>query len=188
MTDVVNAQGAAQPAAREEAPEGAGGILLPCARCGGPGKMIHPMGEYVGKGLGEDGGYYGPKGSRITCQSPASVCCDTTPSFHGPDQDKRAVAAWNRRAQQPADDAADLFKALRDESWDLRCFNLPTGGGDFDIGWRVVGHWQAEPCERTIAEVFSDDPAEAVRQALAALKAERAVKFIVTPDAEASSQ
>lgn len=69
-------------------------------------------------------------------------------------------------------DAEKLFKALRDESWDLRCFNVPTGGDDCDIGWRVVGHWQAEPCERTIAEVFSDDPAEAVRQALAALQQE----------------
>lgn len=64
-----------------------------------------------------------------------------------------------------------LFKALRDESWDLRCFGIPTAGGDdFDIGWRVIGHWQAEPCERTVAEVFSDDPVEAVRQAVAALK------------------
>ena len=69
-----------------------------------------------------------------------------------------------------------LFKALRDESWDLRCFNIPTGGDDFDIGWRVIGHWQAEPCERTVAEVFSDDPAEAVRQALAALQAEQGAK------------
>ncbi|MNU93166.1 hypothetical protein D3C71_831020 [compost metagenome] len=71
-------------------------------------------------------------------------------------------------------EAESLFKALRDESWDLRCFSVPTGGDDADIGWRVVGHWQAEPCERTVAEVFYDDPAEAVRQALAALKAEGA--------------
>lgn len=79
-------------------------------------------------------------------------------------------------AMRPAADAdrvrecADLFKALRDESWDLRCFDVPTGGDDCDIGWRVVGHWQAEPKERVIAEVFVDDPAAAVRQALAALK------------------
>jgi len=70
----------------------------------------------------------------------------------------------------PAPEAEKLFQALRDHSWDLRCFDMPTGGDDFDIGWRVVGHWQAEPCERTIAEVFSDDPARAVREALAALQ------------------
>ncbi|WP_312066061.1 hypothetical protein [Brevundimonas sp.] len=73
-----------------------------------------------------------------------------------------------------APEAEKLFDAIRTESWDLRCFGIPTAGGDdWDIGWRVVGHWQAEPCERTVAEVFSDDPAEAVRQALAALQTER---------------
>ena len=66
-------------------------------------------------------------------------------------------------------DADKLLKALRDHGWDLRCFDVPTGGGDCDIGWRVIGHWQAEPRERTIAEVFVDDPAEAIRQALARL-------------------
>ena len=61
-----------------------------------------------------------------------------------------------------------LFAALRENSWDLRCISLPTGGDDCDIGWRVVGHWQAEPRERAIAEVFHDDPAAAVRAALTA--------------------
>lgn len=69
-------------------------------------------------------------------------------------------------------ECAELFKALREQSWDLRCFDVPTGGDDCDIGWRVVGHWQAEPKERVIAEVFVDDPAAAVRQALADLKSE----------------
>lgn len=72
-----------------------------------------------------------------------------------------------------APEAEKLLKALRDQSWDLRCFNIPTGGDDYDIGWRVIGHWLVEPRERTIAEVFSDDPDEAIRQALAALQAEQ---------------
>jgi len=63
--------------------------------------------------------------------------------------------------------SSELLDALKRESWDLRCFNIPTGGDDFDIGWRVVGHWQAEPCERVIAEVYEDDPAAAVRAAIA---------------------
>lgn len=88
----------------------------------------------------------------------------------------RSLAAPAQPAPVPAadDDSAPdadaLFKALQDQSWDLRCFSIPTGGDDYDIGWRVIGHWQAEPCARTIAEVFTDDPAEAVRQALVALK------------------
>lgn len=59
-----------------------------------------------------------------------------------------------------------LLNALRDNSWDLLCFDVATGGDDYDIGWRVVGHWQAEPKERVLAEVFNDDPADAIRQAL----------------------
>ena len=92
-----------------------------------------------------------------------------------PDRSRNVIALYTAPPTHPLAEGADaekLFKALRDESWDLRCFNVPTGGDDCDIGWRVVGHWQAEPCERTIAEVFSDDPAEAVRQALAALQQE----------------
>lgn len=34
---------------------------------------------------------------------------------------------------------------------------------------RHYTHWQAEPRERTVAEVFVDDPAEAIRQAIARL-------------------
>lgn len=67
----------------------------------------------------------------------------------------------------PAPASDELLEALRAESWDLRCFNIPTGGDDYNIGWRVVGHWQAEPHERTIAEVYTDDPAAAVRAAIA---------------------
>lgn len=75
-----------------------------------------------------------------------------------------------RDAEQKLSDLQALIAALRDQSWDLRCFDIPTGGDDCDIGWRVVGHWMAEPRERVIAEVFNDDPAEAIRQALAAQK------------------
>lgn len=61
---------------------------------------------------------------------------------------------------------SDLLDALRDECWDLRCFDRPTGGGDADVGWRVIGHWQAEPHERTIAEAYDNDPRAAIRAAL----------------------
>lgn len=74
---------------------------------------------------------------------------------------------------EEAREDAKLFDALRDESWDLRCFDVPTGGDDADIGWRVIGHWQAAPHERTVAEIYHDDPRAAIRAALAA---ERSVR------------
>lgn len=67
-------------------------------------------------------------------------------------------------------DDAKRIDVLVNESWDLRCFSIPTGGDDYDIGWRVVGHWQAEPHERTIAEVFSDNPRAAIDAAIVAAR------------------
>lgn len=66
----------------------------------------------------------------------------------------------------PHPDTARL-DALRDECWDLRSFAVPTGGDDADVAWRVVGHWMAEPHERTIAEGWSDDPRVAIDAAIA---------------------
>lgn len=65
---------------------------------------------------------------------------------------------------------AKMLDAIQHESWDLRCFNIPTGGDDFDIGWSVLGHWQAEPHERVVAEVYVDDPRTAIRTAISASK------------------
>lgn len=65
---------------------------------------------------------------------------------------------------------AKLLDAIQHESWDLRCFNIPTGGDDCDIGWSVIGHWQTEPHERVVAEVYVDDPRTAIRTALSAPK------------------
>ena len=59
-----------------------------------------------------------------------------------------------------------LLDAIQHESWDLRCFNIPTGGDDCDIGWSVIGHWQAEPHERVVAEIYHDDPRAAIRAAI----------------------
>ncbi len=66
-----------------------------------------------------------------------------------------------------------LLDTLRDECWDLRCFDSPTGGDDADVRWRVVGHWQAEPHEREIAIGWSDDPRVAIREAIRSLASEK---------------
>jgi len=60
----------------------------------------------------------------------------------------------------------DLLNALRDECWDLRCMSVATGGDDYDVMWKVVGHWMADPVERIVAEGWSDDPRVAIRAAL----------------------
>ena len=54
---------------------------------------------------------------------------------------------------------AERLDALRDNSWDLRCFD--TFGGE-DVGWKVMEHHQAEPLEREVAIVFTDDPRAAI--------------------------
>jgi hypothetical protein len=61
-----------------------------------------------------------------------------------------------------------LLDALGNESWNLECFDMPTGGDDSDIGWRVVGHHMAEPIRRIVAEVYEDNPRAAIKVALAA--------------------
>jgi hypothetical protein len=71
---------------------------------------------------------------------------------------------------QPAQRTDDTKRldALAENSWDLRCFDMPTGAGDGDIGWRVIEHHMAKPYERTVAEVFRDDPRQAIDAAIAA--------------------
>lgn len=78
-----------------------------------------------------------------------------------------------RLTREAADEIARLradkarLDALMNESWDLRCFSMPTAGGDdADIGWRVIGHYMAEPCERVMGEVYVDDPRAAIDAAL----------------------
>lgn len=36
-------------------------------------------------------------------------------------------------------------------------FDIPTGAGDADVGWRLTDFYMAEPHERIVAEVFRDD-------------------------------
>lgn len=87
------------------------------------------------------------------------------------------IRVWNRmkeerkrriKAEAVQSETSDTKRldALRDECWDLRCFSVPTGGDDADVAWKIVGHWQAEPHERTIAEGWSDDPRVAIDAAM----------------------
>jgi hypothetical protein len=62
---------------------------------------------------------------------------------------------------------------LQNESLDLCCFDIPTGGGDADIGWKVIGHYQAEPQEREMGVVWHDDCRVAIDRALTNWRAAR---------------
>jgi hypothetical protein len=55
----------------------------------------------------------------------------------------------------------DPLKILEENCWDLRCIDIPTGGGDADIGWNVIEHHMASPKERIVGSGAS--PIEAIR-------------------------
>lgn len=82
-----------------------------------------------------------------------------------------ALEASNITALEAERDALREDKArldwLENESDDLRCFSIPTGAGDADIGWRVVGHFMAKPTERVLGEVQHDSVRDAIDQARA---------------------
>lgn len=64
-----------------------------------------------------------------------------------------------------SDERVDYLAVLVEHCWDLRCVDVPTGCGDADVGWEVVGHWMAEPRERTLG--YGCTPAQAIDEALA---------------------
>jgi Lar family restriction alleviation protein len=59
---------------------------------------------------------------------------------------------------------AGILKAMEQECWTLRCVDIPTGGGDADVGWEVIQHHQAKPYERMIAH--GRTPQEALNAAI----------------------
>jgi hypothetical protein len=65
---------------------------------------------------------------------------------------------------EPLTDDTRRLDALAKNYWDLRCFDM----SDEDIGWRVIEHHMTKPHERTVAEVFRDDPRQAIDAAIEA--------------------
>ncbi|UTC28709.1 hypothetical protein MARCHEWKA_01960 [Brevundimonas phage vB_BpoS-Marchewka] len=81
-------------------PEVALAEIAPCPHCGGPGKLIGTMGDWVGKGKGVDGGSYGPMRRRVVCAANYTEGAPPCPdSVISPD-DATAIAAWNQRPPQ----------------------------------------------------------------------------------------
>ena len=44
----------------------------------------------------------------------------------------------------------DCLKWVENETCSLQCENIPTGGDDYDVGWRVVSHHMDKPNDRVI--------------------------------------
>lgn len=53
-----------------------------------------------------------------------------------------------------------LLRELEENTCDLRCRNVPTGGDDYDVQWFVVEHHMADPRERELG--VGRDPIEAM--------------------------
>jgi hypothetical protein len=51
----------------------------------------------------------------------------------------------------------DRIDTIAGEYLTLEAFEMPTGGGDADIGWRVLQNHCGEVKPRVMAEVFKDD-------------------------------
>ncbi len=85
--------------------------------------------------------------------------------------DVRAVIGNILRAKygEDFDPKTDLLQIMEEECWTLRCIDLPTGGGDSDIGWEAVQHHMAKPHDRVVG--FGKTPKEALQAALTASKA-----------------
>jgi hypothetical protein len=74
------------------------------------------------------------------------------------------MVATERTAPVPLTDDTRRLDALAKNSWDLRCFDM----SDDDIGWQVIEHHMQRPHERKLAEVFRDDPRQAIDAAIEA--------------------
>ncbi|BCQ23113.1 hypothetical protein NK8_12380 [Caballeronia sp. NK8] len=72
-----------------------------------------------------------------------------------------AIAALRERIAGMEKDAERL-DWLREESCDLRCIDIPTGGGDSDVRWIVVQHHMSAPHEREITRSTTDEPRDAI--------------------------
>lgn len=83
----------------------------------------------------------------------------------------RAMLAAAPTAPAPiAPDDAELLSAMQENCWKVEPVNIPTGGDDYDIGWRVV-EFHLPNVERVMAFSDNADPRTAIRAAMNVLAA-----------------
>jgi hypothetical protein len=57
------------------------------------------------------------------------------------------LSRWNTRTANADKERLDT---VEHECWDVRCIDQPTGQGDADVHWIVIGHHMAKPHEREV--------------------------------------
>ena len=136
--------------------------LKPCPFCGGTSTLL----------VGETPQANGPPNCDFIFVPLVFMQCDkcglTLKQIMGMGARDKAIAAWNTRPAsaklKAVEEERDKWRALEDNSWDLRCHSVPSGADDFDIRWVVVEHYQAAPREREIGSGAT--PLEAIEQSL----------------------
>lgn len=101
--------------------------LMPCPFCGGPGKIISTMGDWVGQGKGERGGAYGPSRRRVVCAGLYDEPIRDCPGRSCLPDEAQAIAAWNTRAtfeQSLGQETERLREAL--EEYDRKTGECPA--------------------------------------------------------------
>lgn len=91
--------------------------------------------------------------------------------------DERTQGAWAMRCEMAHGPLGAsvrhpdtvLLDFVASEYLDLQAFEMPTGAGDADVGWKVIQHHMAAPKEREVGVAYRDDPREALREAMKGL-------------------
>lgn len=145
-----------------------------CPHCGGPAKLIAPMGYWVGKGKGYNGGAYAPPRARYVCaglyEEPARFCGGRG-DF---ETEAEARAAWNTRPAPPAMDReaveipAEMLGEVMQEAWGEICDDAGAHPSDMVHGRGTVLHFRPSHWTSLIAlrlnERLSTLSADAIRQ------------------------
>lgn len=130
----------------------AGGGAVRWLSCDDGTLIVFTRGEYREAIMGAVGGY---RATEVVFEDQGS-------------DEQNGMVACAAPAQEVGLTYTDLLNALRDNSWKVEPFDMPTGQGDSDIGWRVVEFHMSKPTERTVAEIYTDDPSAAIIAALRA--------------------
>lgn len=80
--------------------------------------------------------------------------------------DTLATDTGNSYAARLAAAEADKARldAIESNCWDIRCIDVPTGGGDADVMWIVIEHYMAKPHQREVG-IGGKTPREALTEA-----------------------
>ncbi|GAA5786098.1 hypothetical protein [Chitiniphilus shinanonensis] len=84
------------------------------------------------------------------------------------------LAERDRQWQALLDAERARLDVVAAEYYTLEAFEMPTGAGDADVGWRVLQHHCGESEPRIVAEVYEDNPRTAIDAAMLAAQQEGA--------------